>query len=531
MPETIHRRPLPQRILRAAVLLVLSASVLSAVIGTIHWPIVGDAPLLHYTTFLLDHGKAPYTQIIEMDLPGTYALEWAARHALGDGPLAWRVADFLLVAAIWLAMILIAKPTDWLAGFWAGALFALIHFRDGPTHTGQRDLMMTAMLLPAVAALLYAVRTRHNWLYAAFGFFLGCATTIKPSGALFAVVFAVLLWMHLHQLHRPKAGPFLDATLGFLIPVVAMLGWLQHYGAIPAFISTMTGLSAYHASLGRPPLINLIVGSFPTVLLAVAIPILPVFVARKPWRHWQGQLMIAGTLLGCASYVLQGKGYPYHRYPTEAFLFLLIGLLAFKALHRTTWIRYAGLVTILLGAVFLGPVSASIANHFDWRNQEFNRGLAYDLKTLAHTSLKNADGKLQDGADVRQNSPESLQHQVQCFDNTAGCAVTLYNLRLVQATGYLYDCYAFQAKPSAYQDRYREAFLSAVEEARPKVLVVTDQDCFTQNRSFSRLDRWPQFEAYVIENYGLYAERTPPHTIGWWRHPAQPFSYRIYVKK
>jgi hypothetical protein len=167
MPETAHRRPLSQRIFRAAILFVLSASVLSAVIGTIHWPIVGDAPLLHYTTFLLDHGKAPYTQIVEMDLPGTYALEWAARHALGEGPLAWRLADFLLVGVCWLAMILIARHTDWLAGFWAGALFALIHFRDGPTHTGQRDLMMTAMLLPAVAALVYAVRTRHNWLYAA----------------------------------------------------------------------------------------------------------------------------------------------------------------------------------------------------------------------------------------------------------------------------------------------------------------------------------------------------------------------------
>jgi len=510
MPETAHRRPLPQRIFRAAVLLALSLSVLSAVIGTIHWPIVGDAPLLHYTTFLLDHGKAPYTQIIEMDLPGTYAIEWTARHALGNGPLAWRMADFLLVAIIWVSMVLIATPTDWLAGFWAGALFALIHFRDGPTHTGQRDLMMTAMLLPAIVALLYAARRNRPWLYTLFGLFLGAATTIKPSGIFFAAAFAALLWMHLHQLRRSKTGPLLDTTLGFLIPVLAMAGWLQHYGALGAFFSTMHGLGAYHASLGRPSLAALIVGSFPSVLLAVAIPALPIFIARKPWRHWQGQIILAGAILGCVSYILQGKGYPYHRYPTEAFLFLLIGILAFRALHSPTWTRYAAIATILLGAIFLAPVSATIANHFDWRNQEFNRSLAANLTALGGNSLQN---------------------QVQCVDTTAGCIDTLYNMQLVQATGYLYDCYMFQPAPSPYRDAYREGFLTALNQTRPKVIVATDQECFTMNRSFSVLDHWPAFTAYLAQNYTLATQQTPPHTIGWWRHPAQPFSYRIYLRK
>ena len=510
MPETTHRRPFPQRILRAAVLLALSLSVLSAVMGTIHWPIVGDSPVLHYTTFLLDHGKAPYTQIIEMDLPGTYAIEWTARHALGNGPLAWRMADFLLVAIIWISMVLISAQTDWLGGFWAGAMFALIHFRDGPTHTGQRDLMMAAMLLPGCVALLFAVHRNRPWLYTLFGLFLGAATTIKPSGIFFAAAFAALLWTHLHQLHRPRTGPILDATLGFFIPLLASAAWLQHYGALGAFFSTMRGLSAYHASLGRPSLAALIVGSFPSVLLAVAIPALPIFIARKPWRHWQGQVVLAGVILGCVSYILQGKGFPYHRYPTEAFLFLLIGILAFRALHSTTWTRYAAIATILLGALFLAPISASIANHFDWRDQEFNRSLASDLNRLGG---------------------QTLQNQVQCFDNTAGCTNTLYNLQLVQATGYLYDCYAFQSKPSPYQDRYRDDFLTAVEQADPRVVVVSDQDCFTMNRGFARLDRWPQFEAYIAGNYTLAKQYTPPHNIGWWRHPSPPFSYRIYLHK
>ncbi len=144
--------------LRVLVLAALLGSVAWAVAGTLHWPIVGDAPLLHYVCFLMDHGKLPYRDVFDMDMPGTYALEWAAIHLLGPGALAWRFTDFVLVAVIGGAMVAISLPVDWLAGAFAGAMFALIHFRDGPTHTGQRDLMMTAMLLPACALLFWARR-------------------------------------------------------------------------------------------------------------------------------------------------------------------------------------------------------------------------------------------------------------------------------------------------------------------------------------------------------------------------------------
>ena len=125
----------------------------------------------------------------------------------------------------------------------------------------------------------------------------------------------------------------------------------------------------------------------------------------------------------------------------------------------------------------------------------------------------------------------SLQREVQCFDNTAGCASTLYNLQIVQATGFVYDCYAFQAKASGFQDGYRAAFLAALRQANPRVLVVSDQNCFTLSRNFDRLATWPGFEEYLGSHYSLYVERDLQHRIAWWRHPAPPFSYRIYVRR
>jgi hypothetical protein len=531
-----------RRVFNASIVAALALSVLWAALGTLHWPLVGDAPTIHYTTFLFDHGMAPYSQVVEMDQPGAYAVAWTARHVLGEGALAWRFADFLIIAVCWVAMIFIGSfvttKQRWLPGFWAGALFVLVHFRDGPTHTGQRDLMMTAMLLPAVAWLLAAVKARRSWALLAAGIFLGAACTVKPSGVMFAAVLGALTLWHLHRRGRRGLVPALTVVDGFALPLLAMVLWLHHHHALRAYVATMRGLDAYHASLGRESLTRLVVGSFPNVMLAVALPAAVLWFAARPERTVPVQMLVAATLLGCASYIVQGKGFPYHRYPTEAFLFLLIAAIVFPLAEFSPvkvspaelstavvspakidnhWLTWLALATIAAGALFLGPVSAKIATRFDGRNTEFNDQLAADLSTLS-------------GGDVQDLQHQGLQHNVQCFDNTAGCVDTLYNLRLVQATGYIYDCYAFQGTPSVYQDTYREAMMQALASARPRVLIFSDQECFTMNRRFTRVATWPQFSAWLAEHYTMKRQFTPPHLVGWWRKPAIPFSYRIYVQ-
>ena len=36
------------------------------------WPLTGDASLMHYVVFLMHHGKEPYRDIIDMNLPASY---------------------------------------------------------------------------------------------------------------------------------------------------------------------------------------------------------------------------------------------------------------------------------------------------------------------------------------------------------------------------------------------------------------------------------------------------------------------------
>ena len=53
------------------------------VIGTWHWPLVGDAALMHYVVFLMDHGMAPYRDIVDPNLPTTFLIQGVVIHLFG----------------------------------------------------------------------------------------------------------------------------------------------------------------------------------------------------------------------------------------------------------------------------------------------------------------------------------------------------------------------------------------------------------------------------------------------------------------
>ena len=72
-----------QRWLMPALASCLILAVMMSLGTAKHWSLVHDAALMHYVTFLMDHGKAPYRDIIDMNMPGTYMIEWLVMHAIG----------------------------------------------------------------------------------------------------------------------------------------------------------------------------------------------------------------------------------------------------------------------------------------------------------------------------------------------------------------------------------------------------------------------------------------------------------------
>jgi hypothetical protein len=91
---------------------VLLACVVIFVCTTWHWPFVGDEAFIRYVNLLMHHGMAPYRDIVDINMPGAYAVDWLVVHLFGSGSLAWRIFDFALMGLATLATVAIAWPYD-----------------------------------------------------------------------------------------------------------------------------------------------------------------------------------------------------------------------------------------------------------------------------------------------------------------------------------------------------------------------------------------------------------------------------------
>ncbi len=483
-----------------------------AVAGTRHWPLAGDAALMHYGAFLLSHGFAPYRQIIDMNMPGCFLLDWGVIHVFGRGAAAWRTFDFALIAAAAVAMVAIAKPYDWFGGVFAAGFFFILHVHDGIDQAGERDLVLAVLMLLGCAAIFLALR-RSSWAWSAiFGIASGAAMTIKPTAVLWFPGMVVLAAVTLRRRHRPAAAHLAAACVGCGAPLVLMLLYLTRRDALGAFAQTVTGLMVYHAHIDRFPLRFLLAHLVPSALYPAIAVWLALTIAGRRWRTWEGAALLWSVGVGAASFVAQGKAFPYQRYPLEGFLLAMMGIDAALALRAagSRWQPPAAAVLLGFTTLALAPSWLIRANHYDWRHDDFTESLSADLTALGGPALSG---------------------QVQCLDMTAGCLGVLYWMRLVQSTGFLYDCYFFHQPQTAATERLREEFLADMGHAPPRVLIESSQNCLGEPLGWSGLDAWPAFAAWRAANYSLYAQRQSTRPIRWWPIAEQPPGYRIYVRK
>jgi hypothetical protein len=499
-----------RRIVIASLSVFLAACLAIFAAGTWRWPLVGDASVIHYVAFLMDHGFVPYRQIHELNMPGAYLVEWLLIHTFGGGSLSWRIFDFTLSAAIASAMIILARPYSCFAGFAAAALLTLIHGQDGVAFLGERDLIIAALLAWTCAFLFLGLRHNAAWLIFAAGFAAGVAATMKPLAIPAGFLLPPLLAFRLKSQHRPRARFVLYAAAGFLFPCLTVCFYLVRVHAMSAFIANMFGLSRYYNGLYRKPPLFLLLHSVaplgPLVLLWLVVIAL-----HREW-NWEKKTLAGAAIVGLAFYLLQPRGFPYYRYPLLVFLLTLMAI-DFMAVLCHPVLRYLAAVAGIYAVLILAPQCTFKALRYDWRNQEFVTMLNNDLSDLGG---------------------QQLSGKVQCLDTIAGCINTLYRAQLVQATGFFYDCYAYAPRGTEMMwmvDRYRRAFLEALRRNPPKVLIVSNQYCQEGPDSYDKLRRWPEMQALIAGQYRLYADRMPPDDVYWWSRPLKPSGYRIYLKK
>jgi hypothetical protein len=468
---------------------------------TAHWKQVNDPAQLHYLCFLMDHGMAPYRDLLEINMPGIYLVNWSVMHSLGGGSAAWRIFDFTLMGLAAGAMIAIAWPYEWLAGVFGATLFILFHGRDGAGQEGQRDFIIAVLLLCSYALLFECFRSRRTWLMFAFGLCAGVASTIKPMPLPFALLLLALAALRWKQEGESVRRPLLYALLGLVAPLAVVGGFLISKHALSPFWYLLRVELPFYGTLGRVSAWTLLKLMVTTSVGTVALITLAIAVMKRDWWNWEGKLLVLGILFGIASYVGQGKAFPYHRYPMLAFLFLFAGLQIITALRAQRKVRTLAMAGVTF-VVILAPLYVREANRKVW-DPKFADSLTTDLNRLGGPRLSG---------------------HVQCIYMPADCDAVLYRMQLVQSTGLFYDYLIFGSPQQRVIHDVRGRFWQQFRSNTPQVVVV-GSGLFPYGPGYTKLDSWPLFERELAGDYYVYDDRRfPPAESG-------QKAYRIYVKK
>jgi hypothetical protein len=497
---------------------VLSMTVLLAgaacyVVFTIHWQWMWDTQVMHYIVLLLNHGKVPYKDIYDINMPGAYLTERWAIGIFGGGDLGWRLYEFTLLGSMTLAMIVIALPYDWLAGLFAGVLFSLQVGSMGPWQAAERDEVMTVLIFIGYAFLMLAVRKARPALMLLFGLAMGLAILIKPTVVPFALCMLLFPFFVLRKQGKSSTAFLLFALAGFAIALGILLDFLLPQHAFGPFFFILSKLVPYYSSLAHPTLWVLIRRSIPqafrvylplALLLAIAGRSRESRCKEADWTlNWEMWAVRAGVLFGGISYFIQRKGYDYHRIALVCFGLLWIGLEFTAAMKDRGWRRNAGVAGMAFGVLFMVPFNA-------WKVH------GQHVVNAAVPVLEQ---------DLVRLGGDQLQGKVQCLDLVGGCYSALYRLGLVQSTGFDGDLQFFGPDDGKVVPYYRKIFWDEIHQNPPIVILLSNEWYQESSYSFNKLNTWPEFRDYLNSAYRLQTTEGPFILYG------APMEYRVYVLK
>jgi hypothetical protein len=488
------------RVLCMAVLLAGAASYAAF---SIHWQWMWDTQVMHYIVLLLNHGKVPYKEIYDINMPGAYLTERWAIHIFGGGDLGWRLYEYTLLGTMTFAMIVIARPYDWLAGLFAGVLFSLQIGTLGPLQAAERDEVMTVFIFIAYAFLFAAVRRFKPALMLPFGLSIGIATLIKPTVVPLIVTLLVFQLIVLRKRGQSSPAYLLYAFTGLAIAVGILVAFLAPQHAFGPFFFILSKLVPYYSSLAHPTLWVLIRRSLPQAFLVYLPLTILLACASRSRANWEMWAIRAGFLFGGVSYFFQHKGYDYHRIAFVCFGLLWIGLEFTAALKDCGWRRLVGLTGLAFGVFMMVPLNAR--------------------KIHARHDVNAAVPVLQQ--QLARLGGDQLQNRVQCLDLVGGCLSALYRMDLVQSTGFTGDLQFFGPDDGNVEPYYRKIFWDDIHQSPPKVIILSDEWYQSSGYSFDKLNTWPEFRDYLNSAYRLDT------TIGPFELYGYPMSYRLYVLK
>ena len=425
------------------------------------WPLIGDATIFHFIASQIKMGAVPYRDIVDMNMPLTYAIHAAIISIGGISDIAWRAFD-LIAAAIMSALILaLVWPAGRAAAIMAMLAVLIMHFLMGPFCAGQRDYLMS---IPALAVALVSARAaedrKRRALYLSLaGAFAMCAASIKPSGILLLLLPALAVRLAWRDMVMIVAGAAGVALLVF--------GTLAAMGGLGAFVTMVRTVMPLYASLNKVTLFRSLEAArwiVPIAGLGVAAAL--GISAPKPPRL---RAMIGLTVFGLIHLVVQRKGFSYHAYP------LGIGLACWGAWSLAGLAVRRELACLVVTAATL---SWLIPNSQTWSEHFVSLPPASAMQSALESHLPR-------GA------------RVQTLNSDDGAFLAMARAGMRQATRHIQWFTLMLGSNTVRSD-----FIAALEADPPDAILYTN-DQWPREPGFGAADDWPAFTKLLAARYAL----------------------------
>jgi hypothetical protein len=484
----------PTSVAEGVVLAALAGLIAWLAWRSLTWPLVHDAPLMHYIAWRLAEGAVPYRDVFDMNFPGVYLLHLFVVRGLGVGDLAWRLFDLTWLAGTALAAGAFAAPWGRLAAGIAAASVALYHLAGSAWQAGQRDFFLCPLLL--LGALGVA-----RWLerpdgarmpdLAWGGLALGASLTIKPHAVALAAALGLMVAVTAWRTGTGIVTPLACFVAGVALAPLAVVVWLALAGALPAWRAIVFDyLVPLYSRLGRaaPNVYRawIWVPITSGVLLSIASALA---VGRFRARH---AVATVGVLYGLAHFMAQGKGWEYHLYPLAAFALVLPTAELAPALARLR--RPVALPLLLSLALTLVSLTgkAMAVSPAGWERAKAQ--VARDLADEMAPRLRPGD-------------------TVQVLDTTGGGIHALLRLGVREPTRFLYDFHFFHDTEQPAIRALRAELIRGLDARPPRLIVVFEQGWPTGGGE--RVERFPELAERLARydlvrpgpGYRIYAQR------------------------
>jgi hypothetical protein len=463
------------------------------------WPLIHDAPIMHYVAWLVTQGAVPYRDVFDMNVPGVYLLHLGVISLLGEGDRAWRLFDLAWLGLTAAALFGFSRRMgDAWSGLGAALLFILYHLSGGAWRAGQRDFLLALFLV--LAAWGAARAWESGGAYGPLlwgGLAAGTGIMIKPQAALFWIACAAVAAGSARRAGALRALAIWCAA-GLAVPA-AIMGWVAWRGGAGAFLAIATGyVLPLYSRVGRVSVwegVRWHVYGWQIWSCLIVLGVLGIFVrVEKPYavRRW---LALTGAVYGLLHFAVQGKGWEYHLYPLAVFFCALASVPIAARAERAQSVhlsRALASVVLVIAIALLGVKGVEAADA---------RWIA--AKEARVSSLaRDLTGLVGPGASV------------QVMDVTEGGIHALLRLHLRQPTRFLYDFHFFHDEGDPRIQALRAEFAGDLERGRPAAVVVF-RDTW-RRQGYERLKEFPAVDRLLESEYKLAVEGD---------------GYRIYAKR